>query len=127
MSVAAPDTDDELLQFQLAYGTPWLGRDRRPQIDDPAVRTALVKALEAYTLIWRKGCTPPDATSPRGVALMLRMSDLVEERLVVVDVGPASLRGDLPGWLGCSIFQATGLSTRVWSGFAISPISPLTS
>jgi multiple sugar transport system substrate-binding protein len=60
MSAVAPDTDDQLIQFQLAYGTPWLDRDRRPQIDDPAVRAGIVKALEAYTLIWRKGCTPPD-------------------------------------------------------------------
>jgi multiple sugar transport system substrate-binding protein len=64
MSVAAiSDTDDELLQFQLAYGAPWLGSERRPQIDDPAVRAGIVKALEAYVAIWRKGCTPPDATS----------------------------------------------------------------
>jgi hypothetical protein len=36
MSVAAiSDTDDELLQFQIAYGAPWLGNERRPQIDDP--------------------------------------------------------------------------------------------
>jgi multiple sugar transport system substrate-binding protein len=43
MSVAATaDTDDELLQFQLAYGTPWLDRDRRLQVDDPAVRAGLL-------------------------------------------------------------------------------------
>jgi multiple sugar transport system substrate-binding protein len=64
MSVAAlNDTDDEFLQFQLAYGAPWLSNERRSQIDDPAVRAGIVKALEAYTAIWRKGCTPPDATS----------------------------------------------------------------
>jgi multiple sugar transport system substrate-binding protein len=63
MSAVASDTDDELLQFQLAYGTPWFGADRRPRIDDPAVRAGIVKALNAYTLIWRKGCTPPDSTS----------------------------------------------------------------
>ena len=63
MSAAAHDTDDELLQFELAYGTPWLDRDRRPQIDDPAVRAGIIRALEAYTAIWRKGCTPPDSTS----------------------------------------------------------------
>ena len=28
MSAAASDTDEELLQFELAYGTPWLDRDR---------------------------------------------------------------------------------------------------
>ena len=63
MSTAALDTDDELLQFELAYGTPWLDRGRRPQVDDPAVRAGIVKALNAYTAIWRKGCTPPDSTS----------------------------------------------------------------
>jgi multiple sugar transport system substrate-binding protein len=63
MSTVAPDTSDELLQFQLAYGTPWLDTDRRPRIDDPTVQAGLVKALKAYTAIWRKGCTPPDSTS----------------------------------------------------------------
>jgi multiple sugar transport system substrate-binding protein len=63
MSTAAEDTDDELFQFDLAYGTPWLDRDRRSQVDDPAVRAGIIKALDAYTAIWRKGCTPPDSTS----------------------------------------------------------------
>ena len=35
--------------------------DGRLQIDDPAVRAGMVKALDAYTAIWRKGCTPPDS------------------------------------------------------------------
>jgi multiple sugar transport system substrate-binding protein len=63
MSAAAGDTDDDLLQFELAYGTPWLDRDRRPQFDDPAVRAGIIKALNAYTAIWRKGCTPPDSVN----------------------------------------------------------------
>jgi multiple sugar transport system substrate-binding protein len=63
MSAAAGDTADELLQFELAYGTPWLDRDRRLQVDDPAVRAGIIKALDAYTAIWRKGCTPPDSVS----------------------------------------------------------------
>jgi multiple sugar transport system substrate-binding protein len=57
------DTENELEQFQLAYEAPWLDGDRRLQIEDPTVRAGMVKALEAYTLIWRKGCTPPDSTS----------------------------------------------------------------
>jgi multiple sugar transport system substrate-binding protein len=57
------DTENELEQFQLAYEAPWLDRDRRLQVDDPRVRAGMVKALEAYTLIWRKGCMPPDSTS----------------------------------------------------------------
>jgi multiple sugar transport system substrate-binding protein len=63
MSVAAlTDTADELLQFQLAYGAPWVDPDGRLQVGDPEVRAGMVKALNAYTAIWRKGCTPPDAT-----------------------------------------------------------------
>jgi multiple sugar transport system substrate-binding protein len=63
MSAAAGDTDDEFFQFQLAYEAPWLGTDRRPQIDDPAVRAGIAEALDAYTKIWRNGCTPPDAVT----------------------------------------------------------------
>jgi multiple sugar transport system substrate-binding protein len=63
MSAAATETGDQLLQFELGYGTPWLGIDGRLQIDDPTIRAGIVKALDAYTLIWRKGCTPPDSTS----------------------------------------------------------------
>ena len=64
MAVAATaDTDDQFLQFELAYGTPWIDRDRRLQVDDPAVRAGIIKALDAYTAIWRKGCTPPDSVN----------------------------------------------------------------
>jgi multiple sugar transport system substrate-binding protein len=57
------DAENGIEQFQLAYGAPWLDRDRRLQVDDPEIREGMIKALEAYTLIWRKGCTPPDSTS----------------------------------------------------------------
>jgi multiple sugar transport system substrate-binding protein len=60
---AANDTGDELVQFQLGYEASWIGPDRRLRIEDPAVRVGMVKALDDYTAIWRKGCTPPDATS----------------------------------------------------------------
>jgi multiple sugar transport system substrate-binding protein len=62
MSAAALiDTGFELTQFQLAYQASWLSRDRRVQIDDPKVREGMVKAMSAYTGMWRKGCVPPDA------------------------------------------------------------------
>jgi multiple sugar transport system substrate-binding protein len=61
MSAAATDTHDQLVQFQLAYEAPWLSRDGRLQVDDPAVREGMVKALAAYTAIGRQGCTPHDA------------------------------------------------------------------
>jgi multiple sugar transport system substrate-binding protein len=63
MSAAAGDTEEQLVQFQLGYGKPWISMDRRLQIDDTTIRAGIVKALDAYTLIWRKGCTPPDSTS----------------------------------------------------------------
>jgi multiple sugar transport system substrate-binding protein len=37
------DTENTLEQFQLAYETPWVGRDRRLQIDDPKMRAGIVK------------------------------------------------------------------------------------
>jgi multiple sugar transport system substrate-binding protein len=60
---AVVDTENELEQFQLAYEAPWLDRDPHLQVDDPEIREGMIKALEAYTLIWRKGCTPPQSTS----------------------------------------------------------------
>jgi multiple sugar transport system substrate-binding protein len=63
MSDAGGDTADQYVQFQLAYDASWFDLDRRLQIDDPTVREGMVKALDAYTAIWRKGCTPPDATT----------------------------------------------------------------
>ena len=60
---AATDTQDESFQFQLAYSTPWLSREGWLQVDDVTVRAGLVKALDGYTAIWRKGCIPPDASS----------------------------------------------------------------
>jgi multiple sugar transport system substrate-binding protein len=62
MSVAATgDTADQLVQFQLAYEAPWIGLDRRLQVDDPKIREGMIRALNEYTTIWRKGCTPRDA------------------------------------------------------------------
>ena len=63
MSAGASDTSDQILQFELAYGTTWLGIDRHLQVDDPAVRKGMVTALDAYTAIYRKGCTPPNSVS----------------------------------------------------------------
>jgi multiple sugar transport system substrate-binding protein len=61
MGAAGPDTRNAFSQFQHAYETFWADRDGRLTVDDPAVRARLVKALDAYTAIYRKGCTPPDA------------------------------------------------------------------
>jgi multiple sugar transport system substrate-binding protein len=63
MSSTATDTLDQLVQFQLAYGTPWIDRERHLQVDDPKLREGMVRALDAYAVIWRKGCTPPESVS----------------------------------------------------------------
>jgi multiple sugar transport system substrate-binding protein len=61
MSVEAGDTWDQAQQFMYGYGTIWWDRSGRSLVDDPKVRTGLIKAVDSYTTIWRKGCTPPDA------------------------------------------------------------------
>src|SRR3954468_2691298 len=59
MSASAADTEQEFLQFVHAYGADYVTRDGRLVIDEPAVRAGLVKALDGYTGLYRKGCTPP--------------------------------------------------------------------
>ena len=61
MSAAAADTDDQFQQFMHAYEADYVTRDGRLVIDEPAGPGRLVKALDGYTAIYRKGCTPPDA------------------------------------------------------------------
>jgi len=63
MSAAALDTNDQLIQFQLAYEASWINSERKLQVDNPDARAGMIKALDAYTLIWRKGCTPPDSVN----------------------------------------------------------------
>ena len=38
-------------------------RDGKLVIDDPEIRQKLIKAIDSYTAIYRKGCTPPDSVS----------------------------------------------------------------
>jgi multiple sugar transport system substrate-binding protein len=60
MSVAG-DTEPGFFQFASAYEADYVTRDGRLVIDEPLVRNRLVKVLDSYTAIYRKGCTPPDA------------------------------------------------------------------
>jgi multiple sugar transport system substrate-binding protein len=66
MSVRSVDTRINYIEFQLAYGTPWASTDGRLQVDDPAVRAGMIQALDSYTAIWRKGCTPPGSVDWTG-------------------------------------------------------------
>ena len=63
MSVEAADTGIEFCQFVSAYEADYVTRDGRLVIDDPEVRRRLVKAIDSYTAIYRKGCTPPDSVT----------------------------------------------------------------
>ena len=64
------DTWDQFTQFKYAYDAYWgASADGRSRVadptardTDPAARASLIKALDSYTAVYRKGCTPPDAS-----------------------------------------------------------------
>ena len=60
MSVTG-DTRIGFEQFIEAYGANYVTREGMLVIDDPEIRRRLIKAMDAYTAIYRRGCTPPDA------------------------------------------------------------------
>jgi multiple sugar transport system substrate-binding protein len=63
MSVEAGDTSEQFVQFVQAYEADWVTRDGRLVIDRPDVRQRLITAIERYTAIYRKGCTPLDSAA----------------------------------------------------------------
>jgi multiple sugar transport system substrate-binding protein len=63
MSVEAADTENVFDQFVTAYGADYVTPDGRLVIDQPEIRQALITALDSYTAIYRKGCTPPDSVT----------------------------------------------------------------
>jgi multiple sugar transport system substrate-binding protein len=63
MSGEAFDAVDTFFQFVAAYQADYVTRNGQLTIDDPRIRANLVKAIDAYTTIFRKGCTPPDSVT----------------------------------------------------------------
>ncbi len=63
MSAGDSDTSNQFDQFTGAYGADYVTRDGRLVIDDPEVQRRLIKAIDSYTAIYRKGCTPPDSVT----------------------------------------------------------------
>ena len=61
MSVASADTRVEFEQFMEAYEADYVNPEGKLVIDDPEIRRRLIRAMDSYTAIYRKGCTPPDA------------------------------------------------------------------
>jgi multiple sugar transport system substrate-binding protein len=62
MSADSPgDTRGQFEQFMQAYEADYVTREGKLVIDDPEIRRRLIRSMESYTAIYRKGCTPPDA------------------------------------------------------------------
>jgi len=57
------DTENGFWQFVEAYEANYVTPDGRLVIDDPEVRRRLIKVIDRYTAIYRKGCTPPDSVT----------------------------------------------------------------
>ena len=60
MSVA-DDTRNGFEQFMQAYEATYGTRAGQLLIDDPEIRRRLIRAMDSYTAIDRKKCTPPDS------------------------------------------------------------------
>ena len=63
MSVKSVDTGTGFWQFMDAYEADYVTRDGSLVIDDPEVRGKLIKAIDSYTAIYPKGCTPPNSVT----------------------------------------------------------------
>jgi multiple sugar transport system substrate-binding protein len=59
MSAASFDTLPAFKQFMEAYKANYVTREGKLAIDDPEVRRRLIRTMDSYTAIYRKGCTPP--------------------------------------------------------------------
>ena len=63
MSTEPDDTVDQFFQFVAAYDADYVTRDGELVIDDPEIRRKLIKAIDSYTAVYRKSCTPPDSAN----------------------------------------------------------------
>ena len=61
MSSKASEVNLHFFQFLDAYDAEYVAPDGKLVIDDPLVRQRIVKAIDSYTAIYRKGCTSPDS------------------------------------------------------------------
>jgi multiple sugar transport system substrate-binding protein len=63
MGVDSSDSYYSFLTFMDAYNVKLVDDNGKLLVDDPKVKAGLVGALRDYTDVYRKGCTPPSATS----------------------------------------------------------------
>jgi multiple sugar transport system substrate-binding protein len=63
MSADSADTSSQFDRFTTAHEVEYVTPDGRLVIDDPEVRRRLIEAIDSYTAVYRKGCTPPDSVA----------------------------------------------------------------
>ena len=63
MSTEPDDTVDQFFQFVAAYNADYVTPDGELVIDDPEIRRKLIKAIDSYTAVYRKGCSPPNSAN----------------------------------------------------------------
>jgi multiple sugar transport system substrate-binding protein len=57
------DTQFEFFQYLAANHADYVTPEGKLVIDDPEIRRKLVKAMESYTAVYKKGCTPPGSVA----------------------------------------------------------------
>jgi multiple sugar transport system substrate-binding protein len=92
MSADASDTTTGLEQFLWAHTPDWPPPAGWSLVDAPAAQTVFVRQLAAYTSIYKKGCTPPDAVSWTNVD---NNKAFLEQRVVMVPNPSLSIPGAL--------------------------------
>ena len=63
MGVDSSDSFYSFLTFMDAYNVKLVNDSGKLLVDDPAVRAGLINAINDYTYVYGKGCTPPSSTS----------------------------------------------------------------
>jgi multiple sugar transport system substrate-binding protein len=61
LSPKETDASTQFFQFVAAHEADYVTRAGKLVIDQPEIRQRLIEAIDDYTAIYRKGCTPPDA------------------------------------------------------------------
>jgi multiple sugar transport system substrate-binding protein len=63
MGVDSSDSFFSFLTFMDAYNVKLVSDSGKVLVDDPKVREGLINAINDYTTVYQKGCTPPSSTN----------------------------------------------------------------
>jgi multiple sugar transport system substrate-binding protein len=106
MSVDSPgDIWVQFTEFKYAYDAYWgASADGRNRVADPTARdtdpdarASLIQALDSYTAVYRKGCTPPDATAWTNSGTNTNNTAFVDQRVVMTPNETLSVMNKLRG------------------------------